>query len=185
MKTVARTAGMLAIFLLALGQAQAALITRTYEFTATDWFNTPPEPPVDTLVGSATVTFDTDDDSLATYTTGITLNSLNVALGSDVGFIYDPTGSLPGTGIETLFIGGIENRVTGTFYTDDFAVSIGNPSSVTPSLSVALLSTLEAGAIWRSETGTVTSAVPEPAGLALFAVGMVGLAVARRRALSG
>ncbi|HAV61732.1 MAG TPA: hypothetical protein DCY13_05125 [Verrucomicrobiales bacterium] len=185
LKMISRAGSALAVAWMALGQAQAGLITRTFDFTATAWFITPPVPPVATLVGSATVTFDTDDDSLATYTTGITLNSLNVALGSDVGFIYDPTGSLPGTGVETLFVGGIEGQVFGTFNTDDFAISIENPSSVMPMFSVALLST--PSATWRSEIGTVTAtatAVPEPLTLALFGIGMVGLVVTRRRAVS-
>lgn len=158
---------------------QATPITRTYEFTATDWFIQPPTPPVGTLVGSVTLTFDTDDTSLTEQTSDILLNSLNVTLGSTLGFLYDPTGFASATGIESLFIGGVSNGVgTVTPGENDFGILIENPSSSSPSLAIALLSTADPAASWRSETGTV-SVVPAPATLVLMSLGLAGIGYTR------
>lgn len=174
-----------ALLALACSQAQAALITTTYDFSATDWFNVPPSPPVSTLEGSVTLTFNTSDTSLTERTSGITLNSLNVSLGSALGFIYDPNGFLSGLGLESMLIGGIADRVTSVSAgSDDFGLLIRNPSSSNPSLDVALLSTASPPEFWRSHTGTVSSlpasSIPGPPTLPLLGLGLAGLLALRR-----
>ena len=164
---------------LASPQIAAAPFTATYGFSATDWITVPPNPPVATLEGSVTVTFDTSDTSLTERTTGITLNSLNVSLGSAIGFLYDPTGFLSGTNLEGLFIGGIQSGVGSVAPgTDDFGILIINPRANNPTLEAVLLSTASPSAFWNAQTRSISS-VPLPLPLALLGAGLVGLYVSR------
>ena len=90
-----------ALLLGSAGLAKAALITQTYNITASGFGA---GAPVDPVTGSFTVTFDNASDILADTTSGITVNSLNIAVGSAVGFNYSTAGDI-------LDIGGIQNGV--------------------------------------------------------------------------
>ncbi len=73
------------------GLAEAALITRTYNVTASGFVA---GAPVDPVTGSFTVTFDNASDILADTTSGITVNSLNIAVASGVGFNHSVSSDL-------------------------------------------------------------------------------------------
>jgi hypothetical protein len=90
-------------------QASAATITDTVDFSATGFtigVGTG-SAPTDPVTGSFTITFNPALSYTDPTTTGITLNSLNIALDSPIGFYYSPTGPNAGE----LFVGGIENGV--------------------------------------------------------------------------
>lgn len=162
--------------------AHAATITRTFDFKASNFWTSfgPMSPPADPLIGSVTVTFDTDQ-TVTNVTSGITLHSVNVALGSPIAFSFDQM-------TRRMSIGGLAGESRGvTAGTDDFALIIRNADLLTASY-IAVLHTVQsdppAFSIFRSTTGEVTaSAVPEPTSWALAVVGFAALGtVLRRRA---
>lgn len=177
---------------IALGQgtAIASPIMRTFNFTASDFSDIigSSAAPVSTVTGSITVTFDptvpeTDD------TTGIVLNSLNIALTSPISFSYFNTS-------DQIIFGGLQfgAGVEGTGF-DDFGVVFTSASSATPGFKSLLyrVSGPLAGSGFQAGTGSVTatpaipvtpppSEVQEPATLAVLTFGLGALATMRRRA---
>src|SRR5689334_11633264 len=93
-----------------IGSANAATVTDYVTFTASNFsvFNGSSPVPTDPVMGSFTITFDptqTYNDS----TQGITLNSLNINLGSALSFVYSPTGPFP----DLLIVGGVSAGADG------------------------------------------------------------------------
>ena len=116
---------------IATTQSPAATITDTVDFSATG-FTTgvgTGSAPTDPVTGSFTITFNPALTYTDPTTAGITLNSLNIALDSPIGFFYSPTGPNAGE----LFVGGIENgvccvQISPTLY-NDFYLHITNFST--------------------------------------------------------
>jgi len=112
-------------------QALAATITDTVDFSATG-FTTgvgTGSAPTDPVTGSFTITFNPALTYSDPTTAGITLNSINIALDSPIGFFYSPTGPNAGE----LFVGGIEDgvccvQISPTLY-NDFYLHITNFST--------------------------------------------------------
>ena len=102
--------------------AHADMMSYYVTFSASGF---PTGAPVDPVVGSFTITFD-PTQSYTEETSGITLNSLNINLGSEFGFDYAPAPT------PIIIVGGIRTGVHGiTPGTDDFFLPIlyfpGNP----------------------------------------------------------
>jgi hypothetical protein len=112
-------------------QASAAMVTDTVDFGATG-FTTgvgTGSAPTDPVIGSFTITFDPTQTYADPTTAGITLNSLNIALDSPIGFYYSPTGASAGE----LFVGGVQDgvccvQISPTLY-NDFYLHITNFST--------------------------------------------------------
>lgn len=161
---------------LALAQpADAAVITRTFQFSATNFgLIVGSGSPVPSVIGSYTVTWD-NAIALTNQTTGITQNSLNISLGSAPAWSYFLSG--------TMQIGGIANGTGGvSFASSDFTLQIVTAAG-TPTFGNFLYSQSPVGATFVSTTGTVSlvTAAPEPMTAALFGSALVGLGLARRR----
>jgi len=143
----------------------AAPVTRTYNFTASDFGSSAP---VDPVIGSFTADF--DDNSTATLTS-IVVNNLNIALGSPLQLGYTPI-------IDLLMFGGAENGVGGIAAgTDDLVMQIGGALGSAPELLLFRYSTAGATTSWVAETLSIDDngdgdAVPEPASLALLIAGL-------------
>jgi hypothetical protein len=116
---------------IATTQSSAATVTDTVDFSATG-FTTgvgTGSAPTDPVTGSFTITFDPSLTYADPTTAGITLNNLNIALGSQIGFYYSPTGASAGE----LFVGGIQDgvccvQISPTLY-NDFYLHITNFST--------------------------------------------------------
>jgi hypothetical protein len=100
------------------GSASATVLSHTYSFTVWDLTNYEGDvPPVDPVIGSVALTLDTSQ-TVIDQTTGITLKSLNIALGSPIAFTYYSDGDF-------LLIGGLQNTVSSVEgQSDDFLVMI-------------------------------------------------------------
>jgi hypothetical protein len=105
------------------GSVNATVLTRTYSFKVWDLTNYENDvPPVDPVIGSVTLTLD-NTQTVIDQTTGITLNGLNVALGSPIAFSYY-------VGNDSLVIGGLQNTVSSVAgQTDDFLIQIFDVST--------------------------------------------------------
>lgn len=102
--------------LLLVPAASASTITTTVQFTATNFSSVQgTTPPVDPVSGSFTLTF--DPSQLALDATTISVNSLNINLGSPIVFSYNPS-------LAILSIGGSALGSGGFFWaTDDFSLA--------------------------------------------------------------
>ena len=159
--------GILAVssLMLAIPSANAATITYDVSFSATNF--SPASAPVDPVKGSFTITFD-PTQSFSDSTTGITLDSLNISLGSTLGFSYTP-------GSRILEVGGIQNNVGGVGTgTDDFALVIpGFPNG--PFVGGIEFFYNQGGSDTFDALTTSFTTTPLPAALPLFATGLGAL----------
>jgi hypothetical protein len=170
----------MAVFLVLGGvPARAALISETISFNATNFTDDrgfPTVAPINPVVGSVTITFDTTVAILGTTTTGITLNNINLNLTPSIlQFRYDPfLGVLivANTG-PTIVVGAGQN---------DFFVALDN-AATTPTfgeLDYAQSQVTDHFFMSRTGTATVTAVtdLPEPGALLLVATGLVALGLA-------
>ncbi len=160
-----------AVFLAVAGAAQAAPITRTYDFNASGFSGGAPTDPV---IGSVTVTFDPMGGDVIDQTTDITLNSLNIALDNAIAFRFL-------SGLNRLDIGGIS---VGGLVNNDFFLGITNPESAMPTTTAFEYTTTGVSSAFRSSNLNLTVTfedLPEPAAITLFGFGLAGLGVALRR----
>jgi hypothetical protein len=182
---------MMGALTIALGQgtASASPIARTFDFTASGFSDVLASntPPVGTVTGSVTVTFDPAVPEMD-VSTGIVLNSLNIALGSPISFSYFNS--------DQIIFGGLQFGAggQGTGF-DDFGVVFTSASGDTPGFKSLLyrVSGPFAGSAFAAATGSVTATppipvtppppteVPEPGTLAVLTIGLGALAMTRRR----
>lgn len=95
----------LALGLMTLAEpTMATVISHTYAFTASGFVA---DAPIQTIAGSFTIAFDNSNDILDT-TSGLTVNSLNIAVDGAVAYKYEKTGDL-------LLIGGTEGGAGARF----------------------------------------------------------------------
>ncbi|MGE0221946.1 MAG: PEP-CTERM sorting domain-containing protein [Acetobacteraceae bacterium] len=153
------------------GSAQAATLTRTFEFSGT--FPSGINP----FEGSVTATFSTTSNA-SNQTSDITLNSLPFSLGSTIGFSYDALH-------DEIRFGGIANNVsTLDAATNDFMIWIAGASGSTPTvvnLMYYLPSELGPPHFMTTATVTIATAAPEPATIAVFGLGLGALGLVRNR----
>jgi hypothetical protein len=167
------------------GAANAALVHDLVSFTASDFtVGTGSDPaPVDPVMGSFTISFDPTQD-YTDETAGITLDTLNIALGSALSFSYSTTGTFAGI----LVVGGINDGASSIIFnpsTDDFWLFINNYASA-PSFkqlgytqtSVStdnLFFTPDPGGTGSVTVTPITGGAPEPATWAMMLAGFAGL----------
>ncbi|MEN6425539.1 MAG: hypothetical protein ABFE13_09260 [Phycisphaerales bacterium] len=169
--------------------ANAAVTTRTYDFTVWDFTGVQglAAPPVDIVTGSVTITLDPFLDYGEQYvedvTTGITLNSLSIALDSPIGFNYDHVH-------QRLNMGGIQDGVDALVYDNDDPRTNDlwfNFRGMATSPHFVEMCYVQAGTpdAFYSSTGTLNvSSVPAPEAILLgtLGAGLVGW-LRRRRTL--
>ena len=176
-----------------VSQASSATMTDLVTFTASNFSASGGTVPTDPVQGSFTITFDpTQSYPIAGTTTGITLNTLNIALGSALSFSYnDPTSGFPA---DTLVVGGIFDNPSTVQYspaTDDFWLFINNFTSADPAFDQVGYAQVAAGNYLfytdsaSGGTGSVTvtpvtAPVPLPPTALLFGSGLLGLVGLRR-----
>jgi hypothetical protein len=68
--------------------AQSAIVTKTFAFSASDFFPAASPPPVPIVTGSFTVTFD-DAVSVFDTTAGLAVNGLNIPVSSPIAYTYE------------------------------------------------------------------------------------------------
>lgn len=68
--------------------AHAAVVTKTYNFSASNFFPTPTPPPTPVVIGSFTLQFD-DAVAVTDATAGLTINSLNIPVTSQIVYTYE------------------------------------------------------------------------------------------------
>lgn len=162
-----------------LTAADAATITTTVDFTATNFTSVQgTTPPVDPVAGSFTLTF--DQSQFAFDATTIAVNDLNINLGSPISFSYNPD-------IAALTIGG-SALGSGAFFwgTDDFSLGFVLVSGTT--YRPQSFSYTQAGINDSFDASfSPTSVVPIPASASLLATALaaLGLLCIRRRIASG
>lgn len=168
--------------MLLVSGTNAQSITRTFDFTASHFFNffdASLHAPVDPVIGSATISFDRSllvEDK----TTGIKLNNINIMLGSHIAYSYYPT-------YDELRFGGINVGVSGAAgSTDDFYI-IFSGASTTPRWGSFFYYQVATGddvfASWNGNVSIVArdaSTLPEPSSWA-FMVGGFGLVGGAKR----
>ena len=169
--------------------AIGAPITYDVSFIANNFQTINVPAPVDPVVGSFTITLDpslavTDD------TAGITLNSLNIALGSPISYTYNPAPSGP-FAAGTLRVGGLSDGADSVTYspsTNDFWLQITN-FATTPAfeqVGYSQTSVSNDNLFYTiNQTGSVSvNVVPETSTIVLGFVGLASLAggyMTRRR----
>jgi hypothetical protein len=170
--------------------ADAALVHDLVTFTASGFTSAFGEPvPTDPVTGSFTITFD-PTQTYVDQTVGITLNSLNISLGSTLAFDYSPTANSHGDADE-LVVGGLQAGADSVFLSptvfDDFYLHIFAYSS-TPTFQQLGYTTSSATAdsnyfftdLPNSGAGSVTvtpitGTAPEPATWAMMLAGFASL----------
>src|ERR1700722_7769115 len=174
----------------AAGAANAALVNDLVTFTASGFTSAFGQPvPTDPVTGSFTITFD-PTQTYVDQTVGITLNSLNISLGSTLAFDYSPTANSHGDADE-LVVGGLQAGADSVFLSptvfDDFYLHIFTYSS-TPTFQQLGYTTSSATAdsnyfftdLPNSGAGSVTvtpitGTAPEPATWAMMLAGFASL----------
>jgi hypothetical protein len=186
-RSVASAFGLLVSVQMLAAPVHAAPITRTYDVVVNnvhDQSNNNVPAPVTQVAGSFTVTFDPALGTIVDQTSGITVNSLNVTVGSPIAFSYSAANS------HELQIGGLDQGTNGlTDGVSDFLLDIfdadgptaqigkpffGNMDYTIFATTVATGQFSDFAADSRAD-GTVTvrtaPAVPEPPTFALFLAG--------------
>lgn len=157
---------------------QAAPVTRTFTFTATDFTEASP---IDPAMGSFTVTFDPAGLVEVFDQTSISLVSLNFTLGSQLSFGYRPA-------LDQIVIGGLQDGANflseGNF---DFGLAFTGASGAMQTPTNFIL--VQGGEIFQATNIQVsllpvTEAVPEPMSVAMLGMGLTGMAFARRRKIA-
>jgi hypothetical protein len=171
---------------LSFQQANASLTTETIDFTASNFTDTHGHSnvaPVSPVIGSITVTY----DPLLTYgfndlgaigvTSGITLNSLNIALNSQIAFAYNPTGGV-------MAIGGSNSFLTVYSNTNNFYLTISNDAyGHFDNFGGLVYAQVGFNDDFLSTTGTftVTNTAPIPDTMLLLGSGLAGLAAFKKK----
>ena len=169
----------------AADHAAAQSITRQFDFAAYNLSN-PFDPslvsPDGIVAGSILVTFD-KSKAANNQTSGISLIGLNIKLGSQIAFSYQPAWDL-------MVIGGEQAGTTGAFAnTDDFTLSFFSASSTPMWGSFFYYQVTNGNTVFESwnddvvVTGSTISPAPEPANWAMMVggFGLVGGAMRSRR----
>ena len=179
-----RALGLAVALIFAAGQAQATPITRTFDFSATSFVgNFGGLAPVDPVTGNITVTFDPMGGDVTGQTTGITLNALNIALGSTLAFDYSVFS-------DVLTIGGLDNETNGVgLNVLDFSLRLNNASTaniITFPFFANFAYSQNSNDVFLANAGIVNVtmenvSVPEPAALGLLIVGLAGVGMVWRR----
>ena len=178
-KLLTTTGAMIFAAGLVAAPAQAAVITKDFNFTSHDFYSVydTSTPPVDPMIGSVTITFD-DAVNATNKTTGIVLNSLNIALDSPIGFTYF-------AGTQGMVIGGAD--ATGVSVTspgtNDFWIQI-RYANTTPEFTVAAYSQAafqNTAFLTPLSQTTVPSSAPEPQTWALLMLGFGAAGAMLRR----
>lgn len=168
---------------MATPSAGAAIISRTYDFSATDFFvvaGSTSEPTVDPVVGRLSITFDSSadiSDSANGTTDGFVLHSINIPVA--------PSGYSYLAERDMMVIGGL-NFGVGAVGLDqnDWVITILDFSSSPNGVGFAF-APASAGdpPAWHTFLVTVTRVAPvaEPGTLALLGLGLAGLSLSRRR----
>jgi len=175
----------------------AAVITRTYDFTVNnvhDQTGNNVPAPVNPVFGSFTVTFDPTLGSIVNQTAGITVNSLNVTVASPIAFSYSAANT------DEVQIGGLDQGTGGlTDGVSDFLLDIFDASGPQPFFGnmdyTIFATTIATGQFsdFAADTradGTVTVvpalAVAEPPMVVLFVMGgLLSVAIRRGRSPAG
>jgi hypothetical protein len=167
------------------GLALASPITLTYDVVVNNIRDDTAHdltPPADPVIGSFTVTFDPALGVIVNQTTGISVNNLNLSVGSPIAFSYSAANT------DELQIGGLNQGTGGlTEGVNDFLIDIFDASGATPffgNLEYTIFATSiptgqfsSFGPASRAD-GIVTvesTATPLPAALPLFATGLAAL----------
>lgn len=192
--SLSRAALVAAVLSVGAMTAQAATVTKVVDFSANSFVDgalTPGVAPVDPVIGQFTITLDSAL-TVADQTAGITLGSLNIALGSSLAYNYDSV-------TDRLEVGGIAsgaNTVTFSPAQNDFWLFINGFLSGAPVFDQVGYAQVSAGNkifFTLNGTGSVTvrdpapsvPAVPLPASLPLLLAAIGGAAVLRRPRRSG
>ncbi len=169
----------LTLLLLTAVSANAAPVTYDVSFSANTFqIGFGPDPaPTDPVTGSFTITLD-PTVAVTNSTADISINSLNIALGSALSFTYDPAGTFPGR----LRVGGLANSADVITYspsTDDFWLKIDDFATAPAFEQVGYTQTSVSNGNYFytiNQTGSVNVlVVPEPGSMTLFALGLSGL----------
>lgn len=149
--------------------AHAALITRSYDFSAS--FT---GAPFNVVMGSFTITLDPAIDATDAAVDAFSINLARLETPGGTLFNYD-------TATDELTLFDPYNSTSVFAGTDDFRLRIGNFTTASPTFLQLFYSTHQLSASYDSIGGSISaSSIPEPASLLLFGVGLAALPLARR-----